>query len=415
MRVEKTLAVARLSPAAPSNIAREETAARRPDALPTLAHPPSPPPRSFHDPGSRHSMSDRRNFLRKSLVLSILHSAAAPRVARADADRPRRKIKLGQIGVGHAHATKLGVYRKSDDYEVVGIVEPDERLRAAAARQPVFRDLPWMTRDQLLDTPGLDAVLVETRVADLLDHAAACIAAGKHVHLDKPAGASLPRFRELLAAAERRRLLVQLGYMYRYNPGIVLLRRLLADGWLGELFELQAVMSKVIDDGTRTSLAEFSGGVMFELGCHLIDLTVGLLGAPEQTVPFMRHSGRQDDRLQDNMLAVLAYPRALATVKSSGLEVEGFARRHLTVCGSAGSLTIEPLDNPRIRLAFDRPRGAYQAAYQTLDLPRYERYVDDARDMAAVIRGDKPSDFSYAHDLTVQECVLRASGMPLDV
>src|SRR2546421_12809069 len=148
--------------------------------------------------------------------------------SRGDDRKPR--IKIGQIGVGHAHATKLGVYRESPDYEVVGIVEPDKELRERAGQQPPFRDLPWMTEEQLLNSPGLSAVLVETRVRDLLSTAERCIAAGKHVHLDKPAGDSLPQYRKLLDTAAKQKLLVQMGYMYRYSPAVVLLRQFLKDG-----------------------------------------------------------------------------------------------------------------------------------------------------------------------------------------
>src|SRR6185295_12339732 len=77
-------------------------------------------------------------------------------VARGQ-DRKLR-IKIGQIGVGHAHATKLGVYRESADYEVVGLVEPDKVLRERAREQPAFRDVPVMSEEQLLSTPGLAAV-----------------------------------------------------------------------------------------------------------------------------------------------------------------------------------------------------------------------------------------------------------------
>ncbi len=84
---------------------------------------------------------------------------------------------------------KLEVFRASPDYEVVGIVEPDAELRGRAEATEAFRGLPWMTQEQLLNTPGLQMVLVETRVHDLLNAAEACVAAGKHVHLDKPAGA----------------------------------------------------------------------------------------------------------------------------------------------------------------------------------------------------------------------------------
>ena len=78
-------------------------------------------------------------------------------------------IKIGQIGVGHGHAaSNLLAYRSSDEYEVVGIVEPDAKLRAAAADLAAFKDLRWMTQEELLNTPGLQAVSVETRVRDLL-------------------------------------------------------------------------------------------------------------------------------------------------------------------------------------------------------------------------------------------------------
>ena len=42
-------------------------------------------------------------------------------------------------------------------------------LRAAAERTPPYAGLEFVTRDRLLETPGLEAVLVETRVRDLLD------------------------------------------------------------------------------------------------------------------------------------------------------------------------------------------------------------------------------------------------------
>jgi hypothetical protein len=44
----------------------------------------------------------------------------------------------------------------------------------------------------------------------------------------------------------------------------------------------------------------------------------------------------------------------------------------------------------------------------------YQRYVADAADIARIIRGEKGAEFSYAHDLAVQETVLRASGLPVE-
>lgn len=352
---------------------------------------------------------NRRQFLEVAGALGIAAGWQSQGQAEQGAAKP--KIKIGQIGVGHAHASKLSVYRASADYEVVGIVEPNEELRRKQESQAPYKDLPWMTREQLLNVPGLQAVLVETHVRDLLSNAQACVDAGKHVHLDKPAGDSLLQYQVLLAEAAKQKLLVQMGYMFRYNPGVVLLRECIKNGWLGEIFEVHTVMSKVVPDGQRKQLAEFPGGIMFELGCHVIDLVIGVLGKPKDVTAYNHQTVAKPDKLVDNMLAVFNYERAIATVKSTAIEVEGGERRHFVACGTEGTFHIQPLDNPSVRVAFSKPRGKFKAGYQDVALPKYSRYVDDAADMAKIIRGEKPSDFSYDHDLTVQETVLRAAGV----
>ena len=108
----------------------------------------------------------RRDFLKVVGASAVLPGFLTGR--KEAAEPVRNRIKVGQIGVGHAHASKLSVYRASADYELVGIVEPDSALRKRAAGQEVYRRLPWLTQEQLLNTAGLQAILVETRVGDLL-------------------------------------------------------------------------------------------------------------------------------------------------------------------------------------------------------------------------------------------------------
>ncbi|MEX2026157.1 MAG: Gfo/Idh/MocA family oxidoreductase, partial [Pirellulaceae bacterium] len=224
----------------------------------------------------------------------------------------------------------------------------------------------------------------------------------------------LPQFKRILASAEKHKLLVQMGYMFRYNPGFVKLKEFIKHGWLGDIFEVHAVMSKVVPPAERRLLAEYPGGILFELGCHVVDLVIGLLGKPKEVSGFNQHASPLDDKLLDNMLAVFKYDKAIASVKSSAQEVDGFARRQLTVCGTEGTFHIQPLDAPRGRLALSRGRDEYKAGYQDVPLPKYTRYVDDAADMARVIRGEKESEFPYDHDLAVQESLLRACHLPLD-
>ena len=356
--------------------------------------------------------SSRRQFTQATLGMTAMTLFNNPLTihSRAAVNAPP-KIRIGQIGVAHAHANKLAVYRNSPDYEVVGICEPDEQLRKRATTQDPFKDLPWMTQEELLNVPGLQAVLVETEVRRLLDVADVCVSAGKHVHVDKPAGESLPQFARILDLAAKQKLLLQMGYMYRYNPGVVLLREFLKKGWLGDIFEVHTVMSKVVDPASRRELAEYPGGIMFELGCHIIDLVVGVLGKPDHVRAFPRRTSGHDDNLIDNMLAVFEYERATATVRSSAVEIDGGSRRHFVVCGTEGTFHIQPLDNPSARITLSREREGYKTGPQDVTFSKYVRYVDDAADMAKIIRGEKPSDFGPDHDLAVQECVLRASGL----
>ncbi|MCB1233457.1 MAG: Gfo/Idh/MocA family oxidoreductase [Verrucomicrobiae bacterium] len=351
---------------------------------------------------------------RRSTLVSLASGVAAttvPAILRG-AGAKKTPLKYVQIGTGHAHANKIDAYRKSPDWEVLGVAEPDPERVASAKASKTYGDLPFLTVEQALNLPGLAAVGIETEVRDLLKYAEMAIDAGFHIHLDKPAGESLPPLRRIHEKAGAKGLTVQMGYMYRFNPAVVTMRDLLKKGWLGEPFEVETVMSKVVDAKGRRGLEEYPGGIMFELGCHIIDLTVGVLGMPDKVTAFPRQT-IGGDSLMDNMLAVFEYPRATATVRSAAVEVEGGARRHFTVCGTEGTCHIQPLDRPAIRLALSRARdGGLKKGYQDIPFePPYSRYVGDCADLAAVIRGEKASEFDSAHDLAVQECVLRASGL----
>ena len=113
---------------------------------------------------------------RRALIRQVVGFVAAPTIGSQVCGQQTvptsrlPRIKIGQIGVGHAHASKLSVYRRSDDYEVVGLVEPDDPLREGAKSKEPYQGLPWMTREQLLNVPGLQAVLVETPRARLARH-----------------------------------------------------------------------------------------------------------------------------------------------------------------------------------------------------------------------------------------------------
>ena len=358
----------------------------------------------------------RRQFLKTAGATAALPaSLTLPRHLRAKSFRAPGRILCGQIGTRHAHASgKMATMVKfKDDFQVVGVVEPDPKRREAMTNSGPYRNIPWMTEEQLLNTPGLQVVAVETEVRQLIPTAQRCIDAGVHIHLDKPAGESLPAFRHLLETAARKKRVVQMGYMFRYNPAFQFLFQAVRKGWLGNIFETHAVISKTVGNSTRQQLAAYPGGSMFELGCHLIDAVVATLGKPDKVTPFIRRTRPQQDSLADNQLAVFEYPQATATVRSTLMEVNGGQRRQMVVCGDQGTVAIRPLEPPQLSLTLAKPREKFSAGTHSVPLPKLGgRYDGDFKDLAQIIRGEKSSDYSAQHDLAVQEAVLLASGLP---
>jgi predicted dehydrogenase len=349
-----------------------------------------------------------------------------PMVAAADA--PQQRIRIGQIGTGHEHASgKMSTLRKlSDHYEVVGIAESDAELRKRHENDPVYQGLTWMTEQQLLDTQGLQAVAVEVDSADdrLMDIAGRCIGAGMHIHLDKPGGESFSRFKTVLDDAGRRNLTVQLGYMYRNNPAVQFCQRAVREGWLGQVFEIHCVMSKYSGVGYRKYLAQFQGGTMFIYACHLIDLVVSLMGKPDRIVTFPRQT-RSDVGVEmcDNGLIVFEYPKTTATIRTASLEVDGYQRRQLVVCGDEGTVDIRPLETVDLRppqqlklqLALSQARDSYNKGYQEVTFPQPPgRYDLQLIELARIIHGEMENPYPLQHELLVQQCLLEACGYPLN-
>jgi predicted dehydrogenase len=185
------------------------------------------------------------------------------------------------------------------------------------------------------------------------------------------------------------------------------------EGWLGRIFEVTGSMSKMVGDDDRKEFAEYAGGSMFELGCHLIDSLLTILGPPTKVMPISRAT--RDDRVLDNQTAVFEYPDTIATIRASIVEPDGDERRHFEVSGENGTLAIRPLEPPKLELVLQRPAGDFNSGRLRIDVPKAKgRYHDQLRTFAAIVRGDERSHWSHEHDLAVHRIVLQASGLPTD-
>jgi predicted dehydrogenase len=325
-------------------------------------------------------------------------------------------VRMAQYGTGHGHAAgKLEALRASPDVELAGVFEPDagrrDALRAAGG---VWADVRWFASlAELLEDPGIVAVASEGRNDESLSQTAELVGAGKHVWYDKPAGDDWPRWQSVVARAGARGLVIQVGYMFRYHAGFRRIAEWVRAGLLGDIFAIRAHMSTWIPEASRRVIARHAGGIFYDLAGHMLDQIVWLLGRPAEVTAVLRHDGGPVPGFHDNTLAVLGYPRALALVDIAAMEPPPMARR-FEVYGERGSAILGPFEPAGpIRLCLSAPAEGYRAGEQLVAVPAQSRQALYELELAAflgAVRGLRPPDRSRAHELLVQETLLRATG-----
>ncbi|MBN2452215.1 MAG: Gfo/Idh/MocA family oxidoreductase [Lentisphaeria bacterium] len=332
-----------------------------------------------------------------------------------------QRVKIGQIGICHEHASGkiLSLRRMPDVFEIVGVV--DDRASGAAkfagADPKPYAGLRFLEEEELFRVPGLRAVTVETPNADLVPTALRCMERNLAMHMDKPGGEDLRLFGRLRRGCEERQLPFQMGYMFRNNPAIRFSQRVIRQGWLGDLFEIQASMSHNYGgEAYQEYLGRFRGGIMFNLGCHLIDFIVPMLGRPERIVPFLKSAPGSPEAIRNHCLAIMEYAHATVTLRACSLEVEGLPNRRLKICGTKGTIELCPLERfdgkpLRMRLSLLEGNAEYAAGTHTVDFGiQRDRYGDQLLELARTINGEMENPYGYEHDYLVQEILLACAG-----
>ena len=321
-----------------------------------------------------------------------------------------KKIKIGQIGIGHNHGgAKMATVRKFPElFEVVGYAEENEKWIEKRGNKPCYQGLERLSVEEIISRS--DAILLESDVWDLDKYAKLCVDAGKHIHMDKPAG-KLDEFKEVLDIAKEKKLVLQMAYMYRYNPAVLRCFEHIKNGDLGEIYSINAEMSTYHSPEFKSWLKNFGGGIMYILGSHLVDLIVYMLGEPKKVHSFMKKTGLDGVEVEDNNLAVLEYDKALARIFVSSVEVNGYGRRQLMVSGSRGTVNICPLERPMKMTYSDLTVADQHYQDKKIDVDIADTITSDSRydammqDFYDYIIGKKQNPFTYEHDYTVQKVI----------
>ena len=186
---------------------------------------------------------------------------------------------VGLVGFGLAGRVFHAPLILASGMEVVGVVSRQRDAVAAvlpAAR--VFADLGAM-----LSLPRLDLVVIATPNDLHEPQALAALAAGRHVVVDKPLALSTTGADRLIQAARESSVVLSAFHNRRWDSDFLTLRRVLGEGALGPVHNFEARWNRhrpKVPDRWRES-ALHGGGLLFDLGTHLIDQALLLFGMPD--------------------------------------------------------------------------------------------------------------------------------------
>ncbi|MBE6635336.1 MAG: Gfo/Idh/MocA family oxidoreductase [Ruminococcaceae bacterium] len=327
-----------------------------------------------------------------------------------------RKIRVAQIGTSkYSHGNEIfkTALALPEVFEVVGYALPEGEREKFPDKVKLFAKYREMTVEEILTDETIDAVLVETEEIYLTKYALMAARAGKHIHMEKPGGVSLSDFEELIETVRRSGTVFHTGYMYRYNPVIKEVIAKARAGEYGDIISVEAQMSGWRGEAQTCWLSAFPGGMMFYLGCHLVDLVLSICGKPERIIPFNKSTGVYETDARDYSFALFEYKNGVSFVKTTQAEMGGFKRRQLVVTGSRGKVEVRPLE---ISIKYPLQYTEYTECESTdwddggehHRSPDHDRYTDMMLHFAERINGKEEKLYTLDYELelfrTITKC-----------
>ncbi|MCX6031141.1 MAG: Gfo/Idh/MocA family oxidoreductase [Chloroflexi bacterium] len=266
-------------------------------------------------------------------------------------------IRAGVIGVGAIGRHHVRIYNQLDDVQLVAIADPDEARRMGLAR--LYKTPAYASFEEMFDRETLDVVSIAVPTVLHREVTLAALERGVNVLVEKPIAATVEEAAEMIKRAAARGLTLMVGHVERFNPALIELKRRLAAGELGHVFQVYARRLSPFPAYIRDV------GVVMDLATHELDIMRYLLGSEAERI--YAETERNLHNLYEDMLA--------GTIKFEN--------------GIVGVLDINWLTPTKVReLRITGERGMFLVDYLKQDLYFYENSkAPNPWDAMALFRG----------------------------
>lgn len=227
---------------------------------------------------------------------------------------------------------------------------PDLRLTAVLSSRPeaVHRDLPEAqvvsTIDHLLADESIGLVVLASPNDTHYDYARRALEAGKHVVVEKPFTVTSAEADALITLARQQNLLLTVFQNRRWDSDFLTIQHLLETGMLGDVITYEAHFDRYRPEVRHRwrEQAVPGGGILYDLGSHLIDQALLLFGLPE-SVGAVLQIQRPGGVVEDYFSLTLGYGRRQVVLRAGSIVREPGPR--FQVHGTKGSFSKYGLDS----------------------------------------------------------------------
>ncbi|MFC7456729.1 Gfo/Idh/MocA family protein [Brachybacterium sp. GCM10030267] len=198
----------------------------------------------------------------------------------------QRRLRAGVIGLGWAGQQHVAAYAADPTVDLVALSAMEEHLLTRFGDE---HDVPGRYRDwkQMIAEADLDVVSIATPTFLHAPMATAALEAGLHVLTEKPMAETAEAAESMVAAADRAGRVLDVAFNHRQRGDVTALRQVVESGVLGKIYYAKTGWLRrqgIPGMGTWfTKTASSGGGAMMDIGVHMLDMALHLMGEPEVT------------------------------------------------------------------------------------------------------------------------------------
>ncbi|MHB8399203.1 MAG: Gfo/Idh/MocA family oxidoreductase [Candidatus Limnocylindrales bacterium] len=255
-----------------------------------------------------------------------------------------RELRFGLAGIGSMGRNHLRLASARADLRLVAIADPATEALAAAAVHSGAQ--PFAEPLAMIAEADLDAVIIASPTTSHEALARAAIERGIAVLVEKPLAATEDEARRIVESSAASGVPVQVGHVERFNPAVLELGRLLADGWLSTIYAISSRRAGPFPARIRDV------GVTVDLATHDVDI-ISWIARERPVRAYAETAQRIHATHEDLLFGLLHFPSGVI----GQLDVDWLTpakRRQLVVVGEEGMFELDYLTQ---RLTFTKGAG----------------------------------------------------------